>query len=302
MEGCSLVCQGYLSPPRCKVVLQTGTNHSCNSGRQWHLGHINCVPHAQEQKRFDPDRRKQSTCVDMWERGARHNNSQRKKHLWKAGSWCWARGGIALSLQNPGTKSTCHIFDNKMTHTQLKKKCAGRPLQWSCQARPRGCQEQRQKIGNEESKSSWERGSCPKKKLESQAIKLLPKIAKLYRLGYGGRIVQRNLNKDAAALRMNDRKIYHLSKVQRIVKVLQKKRLLRWALFHHLFSPNSICQLCCPLSINAMRYFTSSIALPLLSSCAITSALLNLLTSVPSTAAFNAEQCTAALPPVVSTA
>jgi hypothetical protein len=85
----------------------------------------------------------------------------------------------------------------------------------------------RQKIGNEESKSSWERGSCPKKKLESQAIKLLPKIAKLYRLGYGGRIVQRNLNKDAAALRMNDRKIYHLSKVQRIVKVLQKKRLLR---------------------------------------------------------------------------
>ena len=71
------------------------------------------------------------------------------------------------------------------------------------------------------------KGAAARKKLESQAIKLLPKIAKLYRLGYGGRIVQRNLNKDAAALRMNDRKIYHLSKVQRIVKVLQKKRLLR---------------------------------------------------------------------------
>ena len=71
------------------------------------------------------------------------------------------------------------------------------------------------------------KGAAARKKLESQAIKLLPKIAKLYRLGYGGRIVQMNLNKDAAALRMNDRKIYHLSKVQRIVKVLQKKRLLR---------------------------------------------------------------------------
>jgi DNA invertase Pin-like site-specific DNA recombinase len=83
------------------------------------------------------------------------------------------------------------------------------------------------KLGTRNRKVAGKGAAARKKKLESQAIKLLPKIAKLYRLGYGGRIVQRNLNKDAAALRMNDRKIYHLSKVQRIVKVLQKKRLLR---------------------------------------------------------------------------
>lgn len=133
---------------------------------------------------------------------------------------------IALPLQNPGTKSTCHMFD-KITHTQLNKTsvqadlCSDRVKRALAVAKSRG-----KKLGTHNRKVAGKGAAARKKQLEAQAIKLLPKVVKLVP-PYGGRIVQRNLNKDAAALRMNHGKIYHLSKVQRIVKVLQKKRLLR---------------------------------------------------------------------------
>ena len=113
------------------------------------------------------------------------------------------------------------MFD-KITHTQLNKNsvqadlCSDRVKRALAVAKS---QEQRQEVAGKGA-------AARKKQLEAQAIKLLPKVVKLGP-PYGGRIMQRNLNKDAAALPMNHGKIYHLSKVQRIVKVLQKKRLLR---------------------------------------------------------------------------
>ena len=159
------------------------------------------------------------------------------------------------------------------------------------------------KLENEESKSSWERGSCPKKKTRISSNQALAKDCQTIPpwIWWKDRAKEPQQRCCCAAYE-RQKNLPSEQGPTNCEKCCRKSDCFAERCFTTFFLPNSIYQLCCPLSINAMRYFTSSIALPLLSSCAITSALLNLLTSVPSTVAFNAEQCTAALPPVVSTA
>ena len=83
------------------------------------------------------------------------------------------------------------------------------------------------KLGTRNPKVAGKGAAKRKSQLEAQAMQMLPKIAKLHRLGYGGRLVQQHLNQGAAALRLNKNKPFHLSKVQRLVNVLVKKKKIR---------------------------------------------------------------------------
>lgn len=83
------------------------------------------------------------------------------------------------------------------------------------------------KLGTQNKKVAGKGAAARHQQLQLESMKLKSEIQKLYNSGSGAKLIQKSLNNDTAALRINNNKMFHLSKVQRIVACLVKAKEIK---------------------------------------------------------------------------